>query len=46
MNSSEQRKTEWMIFESYDDFIHPEDPTLTIEGYPAPWRVFFSAEKT
>jgi len=46
MNSNEQRKTDWMVFESYDDFIHPDNPSLTIEGYPAPWRVFFSAEKT
>ncbi len=45
MNSSEQRKTDWMIFESYDDFMHPNDPSLTVEGYPAPLRVFFSAEK-
>ncbi len=46
MSSSEQRKTDWMVFESYDDFILPDDPSRTIEGYPAPWRVFFSAEKT
>lgn len=45
MSNQEQRKTDWMVFESYDDFIMPDNPSLTIEGYPAPWRVFFSAVK-
>ncbi len=45
MSSIEQRKTEWMDFESYEDFIDKSDPELTIEGYPAPWRVFFKATK-
>ena len=40
MSSEEQRKTDWMTFESYNDFIDPKDPTKTIEGYPAPLRVF------
>lgn len=46
MSSNEQRKTDWMIFESYQDFIDKENPALTIEGYPAPWRVFFKATRT
>ena len=45
MNSREQRKTEWMTFESYQDFIDKNNPERTIEGYPAPWRVFFKATK-
>lgn len=45
MSSKEQRKTEWMTFESYSDFIDPNDPSLTIEGYPAPIRVFFTVSK-
>jgi len=45
MSSREQRKTDWMVFESYSDFIDPENETLTIEGYPAPWRVFLKAVK-
>lgn len=45
MSSREQRKTEWMVFESYADFIDSNDPECTIEGYPAPWRVFFKATK-
>ncbi len=45
MSSIEQRRTDWMQFESYSDFIDPEDPGKTIEGYPAPDRVFFIAQK-
>jgi tRNA (mo5U34)-methyltransferase len=45
MSSAEQRRTEWMEFESYEDYISPHDPALTVEGYPAPWRVFLSAVK-
>lgn len=45
MSSEEQRRTPWMTFESYEDFIDKDNPALTIEGYPAPRRVFFKAEK-
>jgi tRNA (mo5U34)-methyltransferase len=45
MNSQLQRKTEWMDFESYSDFIDPLNSDLTIEGYPAPIRVFIKATK-
>lgn len=45
MSSEEQRKTDWMSFESYEDFIDKNNPQLTIEGYPAPHRVFFKATK-
>jgi tRNA (mo5U34)-methyltransferase len=45
MSSVEQRRTNWMQFESYSDFIQPEQPRLTVEGYPAPDRVFFIARK-
>lgn len=45
MSSEEQRKTDWMVFESYQDFIDKQNPELTIEGYPAPWRVFFKATR-
>ncbi|MGI6656975.1 MAG: tRNA 5-methoxyuridine(34)/uridine 5-oxyacetic acid(34) synthase CmoB [Desulfobulbus sp.] len=43
MSSEEQRRTEWMQFESYQDFIDKDNPTLTIEGYPAPRRIFLKA---
>jgi len=45
MSSIEQRRTEWMDFESYADFTDPTDSSKTIEGYPAPDRVFIRARK-
>ncbi len=41
----EQRQTAWMTFESLADFLDPEDPNLTIEGYPAPARGLLLARK-
>jgi len=46
MSSQEQRRTEWMDFESYGDFIDKSDPSLTVEGYPAPIRIFARAENS
>ncbi len=43
--SNEQRKTEWMTYESLDDFLRPDDDTKTIEGYPAPVRAIVLAQK-
>jgi len=43
--ADEQRRTEWMDYESLDDFLMPGDRTLTVEGYPAPCRAIFVAEK-
>ncbi|WP_372799207.1 tRNA 5-methoxyuridine(34)/uridine 5-oxyacetic acid(34) synthase CmoB [Pontiella sp.] len=34
----EQRSTDWMTFESLPDYLDPENPAKTIEGYPAPKR--------
>ena len=39
----EQRKTDWMKFDSLSDFISPSDSSKTIEGYPAPKRAIFIA---
>jgi tRNA (mo5U34)-methyltransferase len=39
----EQRSTDWMQFESLKDFLDPDNPELTIEGYPAPRRAILSA---
>jgi len=39
----EQRRTEWMNFESLEDFLDPADQSKTIEGYPAPRRVIVIA---
>lgn len=43
MSSREQRRTEWMPYESYTDYLDPKDPTRTVEGYPAPLRVYAKA---
>ena len=42
--TEEQRRTEWMVFESLSDFLDPKDKNKTIEGYPAPKRAIFLAE--
>ncbi|MGD9264295.1 MAG: tRNA 5-methoxyuridine(34)/uridine 5-oxyacetic acid(34) synthase CmoB [Lysobacterales bacterium] len=34
----EQRTTRWMKFESLAQCLDPDDPSLTVEGYPAPVR--------
>lgn len=41
----EQRSTDWMNYESLTDFLHPDDRNQTIEGYPAPKRATFIAQK-
>jgi tRNA (mo5U34)-methyltransferase len=40
----EQRRTEWMTFESLADFLDPQDPSKTVEGSPAPQRALLIAE--
>lgn len=42
-STEEQRATEWMRFESLADYLHPADPSRTLEGYPAPKRALFRA---
>ncbi len=42
--SHEQRKTGWIQTESLDDFLDPNDPARTVEGYPAPVRAIVLAE--
>ncbi|RBW48360.1 tRNA 5-methoxyuridine(34)/uridine 5-oxyacetic acid(34) synthase CmoB [Marinobacter sp. F3R11] len=44
-STDEQRSTDWMRFNSLQDFLDPNDPTRTIEGYPGPKRATFIAEK-
>ena len=39
-DASEQRKTEWIEGQSLEDFLDPNDPSKTVEGYPAPQRVY------
>jgi tRNA (mo5U34)-methyltransferase len=37
-SSAEQRSTRWMTFESLHQCLDQQDPSLTIEGHPAPVR--------
>jgi tRNA (mo5U34)-methyltransferase len=39
-DANEQRKTEWILGQSLEDFLDPNDNLKTIEGYPAPKRVY------
>jgi len=41
--TDEQRSTPWMTFESLAEALDPEDPTRTVEGWPAPRRVVVTA---
>jgi len=43
-STDEQRSTDWMRFHSLTQFLDPDDPSLTIEGYPAPCRVIVTAD--
>ncbi|MDD9304312.1 MAG: tRNA 5-methoxyuridine(34)/uridine 5-oxyacetic acid(34) synthase CmoB [Desulfobacter sp.] len=40
----EQRKTNWIQTESLADFLDPNDPGKTVEGYPGPVRAIFMAK--
>ena len=41
--TDEQRSTEWMTFESLREALDPDDPSKTVEGWPAPRRVVVTA---
>jgi tRNA (mo5U34)-methyltransferase len=41
--SHEQRKTPWIQTESLDDFLDPDNPDKTVEGFPAPVRAILIA---
>lgn len=44
-DANEQRKTPWIFGESLENFLDPHDENLTIEGYPAPKRVYIKAKR-
>ncbi len=44
-STEEQRRTDWMTSESLAEFLDPNDPGKTIEGYPAPLRAVLVAKK-
>jgi tRNA (mo5U34)-methyltransferase len=41
----EQRKTKWSFDHSLEDFLDSNDSSKTVEGYPAPKRVYIKARK-
>lgn len=41
----EQRKTDWIYGESLENFLDPCNQELTIEGFPAPKRVYIKAKR-
>lgn len=41
--TAEQRTTDWMTFDSLENFLDPDDQTKTIEGYPGPMRAVILA---
>jgi tRNA (mo5U34)-methyltransferase len=41
--TDEQRSTDWMTFESLAEALDPDDPSRTVEGWPAPRRVVVTA---
>ncbi|MEX0617726.1 MAG: tRNA 5-methoxyuridine(34)/uridine 5-oxyacetic acid(34) synthase CmoB [Pseudohongiellaceae bacterium] len=42
----EQRRTEWMPYESLTDALDATAPSLTVEGLPAPERAVFIAQRS
>lgn len=44
-STEEQRRTDWMTSDSLAEFLDPENPHLTVEGYPAPLRAVLVARK-
>ena len=41
----EQRATAWSFEQSLEDYLDPNDASKTVEGYPAPKRVYLKARK-
>ena len=42
-STDEQRRTEWMTFDSLAAALDPHDPGRTVEGWPAPRRALLTA---
>lgn len=45
LENEEQRQTPWAIYESLEHFLDPDNPDKTVEGYPAPVRIYIRAVK-
>lgn len=44
LSQNEQRRTAWADIKSLADFLDANNPSQTIEGYPAPWRHYLRAK--
>jgi tRNA (mo5U34)-methyltransferase len=44
-STDEQRKTDWMDYQSLSDFLDPKDSSKTIEGYQRPTRAVMIAKR-
>lgn len=45
LSVEEQRRTTWANIDSLQEFLNPENPQETVEGYPAPWRYYVIAQR-
>lgn len=45
LSVEEQRRTAWADIDSLQEFLNSDDSSLTVEGYPAPWRYYVIARK-
>ncbi|MCM1984597.1 tRNA 5-methoxyuridine(34)/uridine 5-oxyacetic acid(34) synthase CmoB [Lyngbya confervoides] len=45
LSVQEQRRTDWAKVESLAEFLDPDHPDQTLEGYPAPWRFYALARR-
>jgi tRNA (mo5U34)-methyltransferase len=45
LSIEEQRSTAWAKVDSLREFLNPDDFSLTVEGYPAPWRYYAIGRK-
>lgn len=45
LSVEEQRRTPWANINSLQEFLNPQNPQETIEGYPAPWRYYAIAQR-
>lgn len=45
LSTEEQRRTAWADIDSLQEFLNSDDSSLTVEGYPAPWRYYVIARK-
>ena len=44
LEADEQRPSKWAPIKSLNDFLDPNDPEKTIEGHPAPKRIYLRAK--